>query len=390
MDGVQTLSINIPEGGWKNEYHFNSYMFPLLSTIFDGRLINSERHPWLEVEGRTARNDLRPDFFYWPLGPDCLIETKQGPKQNPVEDCVYGCPMKNCAFMVDVILDGKVTEFESIPLSEIGKLFKYLDTMSMCRNQFPRGLFYNHKEFIVASYSAGSIQSIFRGYWNTTGCVEAIRSYLDLGNVNGTVSALRHFLQVNDGSRVHLALGRGRFGCVFKVSLSSHAAKQFALKVVSTEAGNPTTIQEYEKIVAVSSIHPTIVACVVPNSLVQTQDFVYYILDDLGKHGVNIEIPARKAFMKLVELHQNGVVHGDPRIANVIQLSDGSLRWIDLRLPVGTIGQDVKILIESVFNKTIAENEQVQERVLHYRHEPSVERMTIVYNFCKNLVQPFI
>jgi hypothetical protein len=83
-------------------------------------------------------------------------------------------------------------------------------------------------------------------------------------------------------------------------------------------------------------------------------------------------------------------VHGDPRIANVIQLSDGSLRWIDLRLPVGTIGQDVKILIESVFNKTIAENERVQERVLHYQHEPSVERMTVVYDFCKTLVQPFI
>ncbi len=60
-DGV--LSITIPNEGWISESHFNSCMFPLLSTIFDGKLINSERHLWLAVEGGNVNNNLNPAFF---------------------------------------------------------------------------------------------------------------------------------------------------------------------------------------------------------------------------------------------------------------------------------------------------------------------------------------
>ena len=142
VGGNLSISVEIPIGGWINEYHFNSCMFYHLRRIFPGsNLINSEWHRWMEVPaGGTPKNDLKPDFFDWPFNTDCLIVIKLPPAKFPVEGCTYGHPIDYCAFMVDTVLDGKNVE---INLSEIGKLFVYLDTLSKCGNKNPHGMFYN-------------------------------------------------------------------------------------------------------------------------------------------------------------------------------------------------------------------------------------------------------
>jgi hypothetical protein len=124
-------------------------MYPYLASILpDGHtLVNSERHPYIEVVGGTAKNDMKPDF--WCSLIPALITRKNPPARFPVEDCTYGCPLDNCSFTVDCILDGKICgkdEKGALNMADCGKLFRYLDALSINRNANPRGAFYNSSE----------------------------------------------------------------------------------------------------------------------------------------------------------------------------------------------------------------------------------------------------
>lgn len=85
------------------------------------------------------------------------------------------------------------------------------------------------------------------------------------------------------------------------------------------------------------------------------------------------------------KLHELGILHGDPSIANIIQLPDWSLRWIDLRYPTFSIAQDGLILVESVFGLVIANQDGVQEAIFEYEAEVSAEQMANIYNLCLRL-----
>ncbi len=222
--------------------------------------------------------------------------------------------------------------------------------------------------------------------WSTPGCVESLQAYLNNPDLtNGTTLALKHFLQAHPESKVDLALGRGSFGCVFLISRTNAPAS--ALKIVPTESGNYYAYEEYKRMVQVGRDHPELIAQIKEDSLVSQEKFLYYEITDLGKQGNNVLIPARQAFIKLFELHNAGIIHGDPRITNIILLNDESLRWIDLRHTGGTFANDVVILVESVFTevKSIASNPKVLDLAMSYQRAISVTKIISIYEFCKKL-----
>jgi hypothetical protein len=185
--------------------------------------------------------------------------------------------------------------------------------------------------------------------------------------------------------KVEMALGRGRFGCVFRASLDPDTV--IALKVIAAEAGNPSTMAEYHRLLRAADDHPNLVAKVMRDSLVECVDFAYYSLTDVGRNDRDLELSARAIFMKLCDLHLTGTVHGDPRTANIILLRDDSLRWIDLRVPyINTIAADVAILAKD-FRWRAADDPDVQECILNYSDDVSIANMTALYEVCRNITE---
>lgn len=79
--------------------------------------------------------------------------------------------------------------------------------------------------------------------------------------------------------------------------------------------------------------------------------------------------------VSLCGLHSHGIIHGDPRIENVLIL-DGAIKWIDFRLSETVTTKisrrrDVQILYESLGGKVAAASVEMDA----YMNDPSVEKL---------------
>jgi hypothetical protein len=186
--------------------------------------------------------------------------------------------------------------------SDMGKLFSYLKQLCNCGNHNPRGLLYNNAQFFFAEYRDGSPIEAKIGLWETLGCLEYLREALRINEMNDTTLAVRHFVTSNTGSVVNAALGRGRYGIVFDVLMGD---TQVVLKVVPRPPVDEyvDVFGEFNAQQQHSARYPKLVAEVVPDSLVITPRFSYYLLRDVGVGG-NVEISARAVMLLLFELHQ--------------------------------------------------------------------------------------
>lgn len=134
------------------------------------------------------------------------------------------------------------------------------------------------------------------------------------------------------------------------------------------------------------STHPNLIVHVVPASLVSCKEFSYYALRDVGRSAINARVSPFEAFLKLFELHEAGIIHGDAHYCNIIALADGSYRWIDLRDPQYGVLGDVILLAKTVFDTAIDEDPTVFELALQYESEVSKERMISFFEHCMDVM----
>lgn len=108
----------------------------------------------------------------------------------------------------------------------------------------------------------------------------------------------------------------------------------------------------------------------------------------MNEIGIKMNPPARQVFLLLYELHQSGIIHGDPRIANVITLSDNALKWIDFRPQDSEVDlyHDLVTLVESVSLRA-AKDMKVIQLMRRYGNSPCRENMTDVYNAVKEFMK---
>lgn len=79
----------------------------------------------------NSKNDLKPTLlpeFLFPVGPNPTYPT----------DGICGKPLNDCAFLVDIVLEGKVGVGQ-ITNEQACQLFRYLSAMSGTGSRYPRG-----------------------------------------------------------------------------------------------------------------------------------------------------------------------------------------------------------------------------------------------------------
>jgi hypothetical protein len=346
-------------------------MYPHLALMCSEKetLVNSERFQYLvEVDGGSAKNDMKPDFWISLIRELLVMKLPEGAYFVP--NCLYGCPLVNCAFTVDCFLDAKIGK-GALTLTDIGKLFWYLNAFSTAGNINPRGAFYNSSEYVFAEFKDGHLSSICRCLWKTKGSLTSLAKLLRPAETNGTVCALQSFLSVGEAHQIDGVLGRGRFGCVFDAKVGG---VRCALKVVAYCADHPQSSAEYQRMCDMHRSHPQLVAAVVEGSFVSEPGrFTYYLLSDVG-HGGNHQIKARDVVVKLAALHATGETHGDPRVQNIIELADGSLKWIDLSVS-GSVLCDITVLFESIFGLGVLDGSDISHIAQNYINGVTMENL---------------
>ena len=336
----------------KNEEQINAELTPLLQRISSHGvngiiLVNSEHNCWLSVGNM---NDSKPDFH----NVHAIFHTKRK-SHNDVVGAKFGTLVHE-SFVKEVLFlwEGKITELTN---KEKGIMLNYQSRRGVTTSS-PRGVLYNHEIWIYFehNYDVNLLKSCVSGKWTDKGSFDFLGSQVrnapisDLTEAAMKLSyALGVTFVVDDGN---CFLGRGAEGCVFKVR-HPERIQILAMKIVLH--GNIQS--EFELLEGASISAPNLIVKVIfqPKTvtLASHKQAGAFLLEDVG---IPVSSSSSLAVMHLlVSIHIQGIIHGDPRLANVIRIGN-ILKWIDLRAFRG--GQaatpdfksnDLKICIKSFF-----------------------------------------
>jgi hypothetical protein len=294
-------------------------------------LMNSERLPWLVPPSAAQRRDLRlkPDLFLsWrPFGN--LRGGAGGGSGGSVDDAGelggYSLQQAGCV--------GGLFEAKRSGLGEaaFGELCGY----HQCIRGECHGMLFDATSFQLYKSSDGFPISLVKSTWTSPGSAEVVRSFFSAIREPPLVVLLRELLKALQVSPYRVGgrcyLGSGAFGHVFTVGSRDLPTRPWALKVVLASGDTPLThvATEFANLQEAAArdapvVHP------VADSLRVTSDGGGYLLESVGQ-------PVRLRSLNdcttlcasLAALHRAGVIHGDPRLPNVLVVG-GELRWIDL------------------------------------------------------------
>ena len=181
-------------------------------------------------------------------------------------------------------------------------------------------------------------------------------------------------------------LGRGRYGHVFQLTSDSGV---IALKI----SDDPVSLEaEFKLLCTYYSRLPENIVRPVPDSFVRHELLNWGVPTCLGSYKmaeVGSQLPrgrARDCFLSLYALHVGGIVHGDPRLQNVIYYDD-RIKWIDVcpteHFSATEVFEDVRIIVKSFFSLELSEVAHLDELAYLYSSDISRVAITTVYDACK-------
>jgi hypothetical protein len=412
----------------KNENVVVALLMPLLRAVFQdsGRLIaNSEDFEWPAIEDASPR---KPDFVI--ALPQFLRKKVWKPSHKTSSSVVearasddgliFGVPA-SASISGDAVHEVEAKTDIGTPDGDtgnvgLGELKNYMLARIAAMNQsrwtekrplpnFIRSMLVGRKYFwlVMMDTEGGTLTRVQWGEWTDPGSADAIRRFFPLLDWESAVAGVFDQLtdhgvatydQFNAGSDEpdSAVLGQGGMGRVFRASMRDC---QVAVKIVL-----PAQAEQLEtEFNTLKKLESRSLPLVKPCS-----EFIYgksfgagYALLPVGKRSLEGKLGTDQvlaAFHSLLELHTNGVVHGDARLANLLQDEDGKLIWTDVasaNLVPGKIGyrRDIETLIQSCCSvESVALGSGVD--VLLSNYSSSVTSAAGNVEHCIQLIRPIV
>jgi hypothetical protein len=373
-----------------HEQHLVSLYTPTLIKILeevnpDLRLVNSEYFQWLRCMSGHRQSYLKPDLFsaHHPLiqysppysnAPTCAVRRLFGKfvgwENRSSIHCIWDAKWK---------IDKKA----------FGEKCKYLQIAGedcVDHNGVSlklRGVLFDKDEFWMIKSSGNTITDVEICRWSQSGSKQLLIGFLQgnspwLEAANALCEELGVTIVDYSNSEQDLSawLGTGANGRVFRLNGGQ------VIKIVVGRKSDDVEKEyllmlEHHKCEAITSLVFPVVEGSYRCGEIRGVQYAGYIL---AQEGQQIPLPVTNDLKKelavsLCGLHSHGVIHGDPRIENVLIL-EGVVRWIDFRLCETvtckiTRRRDVEILYMSLGGLVGAASEQIEA----YANDPTVEKL---------------
>jgi hypothetical protein len=382
----------VPEGvtlDSSSEAILNISLYPYLFPIFDGAglvLMNSEKVKWIQFrldgikEKDSAKFDLMPDFAACDPSlytPEDAYETEKplliAARMKNLDSrfpIIYGGPYWSARDGIDVVFETKV----NYGTDGLGELLNY--QAHICKNMenhTSKGVYMWRAGFMLVRVKHGHAESIKKSLWHTPGSYALFSNFVTSSDEYPSWKVALKCLCHKRGLRLvdHGFLGRGGRGLVFEVTegaaaeateskggddhVNAEDTPRFALKIVVGSEKSEELQLEYDvirtrlqsctgsKTLPIVSLPLNHEGCIPPaeeaviritnifenNLSLGTVPAAAYLMESVGKSAPCKSKDDRFAiFWTLCVLHRDGIVHGDPRVQNIIQ-SNGRLLWID-------------------------------------------------------------
>ncbi|OWZ21632.1 Crinkler (CRN) [Phytophthora megakarya] len=305
-----------------NEAVFDAFITPFFSNVLHSCgmiFVNSERYQWLSQSTLVTKNtDLKPDGFATHRGmfrgkpvPNDGVQRPNGFRFGVAEEELFDCL---------ILFESKLTITEAA----FGQVVRYLQ--NLCPEASASAILFDRRSFwLIKSYKSVVVK-VHKAMWVNKGSKSLFQNFIT-DNMSPWVARLTLAcsclgVDVVEGDAF---LGRGAHGRVFKVI--GQDRKVFALKIV--EKCSVGRLYQEEK--ALTTAQRTGLTISPVGTLIETPESAALLLSPVGKPlpRPTTRQEVRNLFGLLWQLHANGLVHGDPRVPNVILAEEKPL-WIDL------------------------------------------------------------
>jgi hypothetical protein len=327
------------------------YLEELVQELENYVVVNSEECKWLEVGDDAPQ---KPDLF---VGHEAVVtyrspfqhnDTKLASMRRPTDKfgMLTHWKLRSC---IGMTCEAKQT----IDNEGFGQIINY--GSHICRNRCRVGddgpelskfMLFDKKEFWLIIVTRRFPSSVTTCQWTTPGSFDLIRNFVVKSNLMRVLDQACEHFQVrvvvdettpNGGSGVFL--GAGAFGFVFRVKrVGDEHSHCLALKIcVSGHTGSFDNVRrldfEYGKMRRANDACPNIVIGVEEGGFQRFVDKnneevgAALLMSQVGKSYS--DLPPKYIVDSLKELHYQNILHGDARLANVVNVN-GNPMWIDL------------------------------------------------------------
>jgi tRNA A-37 threonylcarbamoyl transferase component Bud32 len=325
-------------------------------------IVNSEEYGWVETGSRNSKSNLKPDLL---LCHDSIYATR--PPSRPKGEMLNS--MRKETYKFGVLKDWRLRKCIGATLEAklkidnqgFGEVLNY--GAHICFNNIgdtsapvhTRLILFDRFCFWLVDCARGSVSGVKTCGWTMPGSRKCLADfYLQDDWMKLLKCACLEFkLEVMPNA----FLGAGAFGLVFSVHRQGcEGRKLMALKLVNT--ANVLRLAEEQGIMIKAKL-----SC--PDLVVGVEVDGFASFDDLGGalllSDVGEAVPktcCNDLITLLAQLHEQNIIHGDPRIQNAVSVSDdqnnNKLMWIDFLESPGPLDSkrhkqnDMKILLASL------------------------------------------
>jgi hypothetical protein len=376
-----------------HEQHLVNLYTPTLIKVVEEvnpnlRLVNSEYFQWLRCMSGHRKSDLKPDLFS---------------AHHPLIQ--YSPPYTNAPTCAVKRLFGKFISWESrasihciwdakwkIDMQAFGEKCKYLQIAGedcLDHNGVAlklKGVLFDKDEFWMIKSSGNTITEVEKCLWSQLGSKELLIGFLQGNNpwleaTNALCDELGVTIVDYSESEQDLSawLGTGANGRVFRL-IGGQVIKIVVGRKSDEVEKEYLLMLQHHKWDAITSLVFPVVEGSYRYGETRGVQYAGYLL---AQEGLKIALPVSKELKRdlavsLCGLHSHGVIHGDPRIENVLIL-EGAVKWIDFRLSETVTTKisrrrDVDILYKSLGGVVAVASAEIEA----YVNDPSVEKLLSV------------